>query len=142
MTKEESQGLSEWMVELARKTPWEELSWSSDQSPDLQEPLKELRRIKGVLERANSDSSLEGSNLPSPLDPTAPGFSGFGTELDMKLRAQRRFKEYNLADPQMKQKRGLLNPTSRMPTINRYNPDLIKTGRSKFSPVHGLFQEI
>jgi len=100
MTKEETRGLSEWMVELARKTPWEELNWSSDQSPDLQEPLKELRNIKGRLELGEmrmgwGDQSPkkveapERKKLPSLLDPTAPGFSGFGTELDMLLKKRR-----------------------------------------------------
>ena len=84
-----SGGLAPWMVEKAQETPWEELSWNSNQSPDLQEPLKELRRIKGALERANSYESPEGSNLPSPIDPTVPGFSGFGTELDMLLKKRR-----------------------------------------------------
>tara|TARA_R100000963_G_C4613759_1_gene83344 strand:+ start:312 stop:593 length:282 start_codon:yes stop_codon:yes gene_type:complete len=86
---------SRMLVELAKKTPWKELSSSSDLNPALQDVLKELRRIK---------LNLEGEN-------------------------------------QTIKTRGLSGPTSRMPMIDRYNPDRVKTERSKFSPVHGLFQE-
>jgi hypothetical protein len=106
MAKEELESLSEWMVELARKTPWEKLDWSSDQSPDLQESLAKLRNIKGQIELRKMQMGwgnqspekaevVERKKLPSLLDPTVPGFSGYGTELDMFLKKRRVDREFN-----------------------------------------------
>ena len=121
MTKGGSQGLSEWMVELARKTPWKDLSWQSDKHTDAeQEPLKELRRIKGQLElgkmqmdwrNQSSEKVGERKKLPSLLDPTAPGFSGFGTELDMLLKKRKASSESNeRADTEISELKKLSNP--------------------------------
>jgi len=117
------------MVELARKTPWKDLSWQSDKHTDAeQEPLKELRRIKAQIESAKwgmtwknnplnpdyvSDSAEVGERkkLPSLLDPTVPGFSGFGTELDMLLKKRKASSESNeRADTEISGLKKLSNP--------------------------------
>ena len=67
------------LIEFAKRTPWEKLSSSSDDSPELQNTLKELRRIKKNLE-AGGKKGMPVRGLLTPSSSQMPVIRNYNPE--------------------------------------------------------------